>query len=36
MAAGVDPRLMELVDATIKGEPLDAAQERAALKRGWR
>jgi hypothetical protein len=36
MATGVDPRLMELVDATIKGEPLDAAQERAALKRGWR
>ncbi len=31
MAAGPDPRLAELVDATIAGEPLDAAGERKAL-----
>lgn len=35
MAAGADPRLMELVDSTMAGEPLDAEQERAALERGW-
>lgn len=31
MAAGPDPRLAALIDATIAGEPLDAAGERAAL-----
>jgi len=31
MAAGPDPRLAELVDATIAGEPLDAEAERRAL-----
>ena len=35
MAAG-DPRLMDLVDESIAGEPLDAAQEKAAKERGWR
>lgn len=36
MAAGEDPRLAALVDQTIQGEPFTAAQERAALQRGWR
>jgi len=31
MAAGPDPRLAELIDATIAGDPLDAAGERKAL-----
>lgn len=31
MAAGPDPRLAELIGATIAGEPLDAAGERKAL-----
>ena len=31
MAAGADPRLAGLVDATMAGEPLDAAGEREAL-----
>lgn len=31
MAAGPDPRLAELIDSTIAGEPLDAAGERKAL-----
>ena len=31
MAAGADPRLAELVDATMAGEPLDATAERKAL-----
>lgn len=31
MAAGPDPRLAELVDSTIAGEPLGAAGERKAL-----
>ena len=31
MAAGPDPRLGELIDSTIAGEPLDAAAERKAL-----
>jgi len=31
MAAGSDPRLAELIDSTIAGEPLDAAGERQAL-----
>lgn len=36
MAAGGDPNLGALIDSTIAGEPFDAAQERAALERGWR
>jgi len=36
MAAGPDPRLMDLVDESIEGEPFDQAQERAALEQGWR
>ena len=36
MAAGADPRLMEIVDDSIAGEPFDAAQEKAAMERGWR
>jgi hypothetical protein len=31
MAAGPDPRLADLVDSTMAGEPLDAAAERQAL-----
>ena len=31
MAAGADPRLAELIDSTMAGEPLDAAAERKAL-----
>ena len=36
MAAGEDPRLSALIGETIDGEPFDAAQERAALDKGWR
>ena len=36
MAAGADPRLLEIVEESIAGEPFDAAQERAAAERGWR
>ena len=36
MAAGEHPGLSALVDQTIRGEPFDAVQERAALERGWR
>jgi len=36
MASGGDPQLMEAVDASIDGEPFDAAQEKAAMERGWR
>ena len=36
MAAGADPRLAGLIDEMISGEPFDAAQEKAALDRGWR
>jgi hypothetical protein len=36
MAAGADPRLMELVESTMAGEPLDATQEAEAKRRGWR
>ncbi len=35
MASGGDPQLMEAVDASIAGEPFDAAQEKAAMERGW-
>lgn len=33
MAAGPDPRLSDLIESTMAGEPLDAAGERAALAR---
>jgi hypothetical protein len=36
MAAGPDPRLMDLVDSTMAGEPFDSAQEAKAKERGWR
>lgn len=36
MAAGMDPNLAALVDSTMAGEPLDAAQEKAAKAKGWR
>ena len=36
MAAGMDPNLAALVDSTMAGEPLDAAQEKAAKAHGWR
>lgn len=36
MASGPDPRLMELVDSTIEGEPFDAAAEAQAKRAGWR
>jgi hypothetical protein len=36
MAAGPDPRLMDMVDESIAGEPFDEAQERAALAKDWR
>lgn len=36
MAAGEDPRLSDLIDETISGEPFDAAREKAALEAGWR
>lgn len=36
MAAGMDPNLAALVDSTMTGEPMDAAQEKAAQLRDWR
>lgn len=36
MAAGMDPRLAEMIGSMIAGEPLNAAQERDARDRGWR
>ena len=36
MAGGRDPRLDALIDATIAGDPLDAAAEQAARAGGWR
>lgn len=36
MAAGADPRLMELVDSRMAGEPFDAEQEAQAKERDWR
>ena len=36
MAAGADPRLLEMVDDSIQGEPLDDAQEKEAQSKGWR
>jgi len=36
MAAGADPNLAALVDSTMAGNPLDAAEERTAKARRWR
>jgi hypothetical protein len=36
MAAGMDPNLAALVDSTMAGSPLDAAQEQAAKAKGWK
>ena len=36
MASAGNPQLMEAVDASIDGEPFDAAQEKAAAERGWK
>ncbi|HVM38820.1 MAG TPA: anti-sigma factor [Sphingomicrobium sp.] len=36
MAAGADPNLGALIDSTIAGEPFDAAQEQAALRKAWK
>lgn len=36
LAAGQDPRLMELVEAEMSGEPLDAEAEAKQVRRGWR
>lgn len=36
MAAGMNPGLAALVDTTMAGEPMDAAEEARAKKRGWR
>ena len=36
MASGQDPQLMEAVEASMDGEPFDAAQEKAAMEKGWR
>ena len=35
-ASGADPRLGDLIDQVVEGEPLDAAQEREARSRYWR
>src|SRR5438270_6630153 len=35
MAAGMDPNLAALVGSTMAGEPVDAAQEKAARDKGW-
>jgi len=36
MASGEDPRLADLIDERIAGEPFDSAAEKAALEKGWR
>lgn len=36
MAAGVDPRLAELIESTMAGDAADAAAEKAAREEGWR
>jgi hypothetical protein len=36
MASGMDPNLAALVDSTMAGEAMDAAQEKAARQRDWR
>lgn len=35
MASGADPRLAELVDEMIVGEPFNAVEERSARELGW-
>lgn len=35
-SSALPPLLLEVVDARIAGEPLDAAQEDAAIRAGWR
>jgi hypothetical protein len=35
-AASVSPAVLEMVDALIEGEPLDADEERSARDSGWR
>jgi hypothetical protein len=36
MASGGDPRLLEMVDEAIAGEPFDASREKAARDAGWK
>jgi hypothetical protein len=36
MAAGMDPTLAALIDSSMAGEAMDARQEAAAKKAGWR
>ena len=36
MAGGADPRLMEIVESSMDGEPFDAAQEKSARDSAWR
>lgn len=36
MASVQDPQLMEAIDASIIGEPFDAAQEKSAMEKGWK
>jgi hypothetical protein len=36
MAAGADPALADLIEATMTGEAFDAGQEQSAKARGWR
>ena len=36
MAASADPRLTDMIDAVIDGDPLDASAERAAHAKSWR
>ncbi|HJP69115.1 MAG TPA: anti-sigma factor, partial [Sphingomicrobium sp.] len=36
MAAGMDPNLASLVGSLMAGDAFDAAQEKAALQKGWR
>jgi len=36
MASGADPRLMDMIDESIAGEPFDAGQEQAARASDWK
>lgn len=36
MAAGGDPRLADIIESAISGEPFDAAQEQQARDSGWK
>jgi len=36
MAGGVDPRLMDMVDESIAGEPFNSVKEKHAKERGWK